>query len=150
MPQKAHLIERENIQISTDKRTREQIAALALAGETTASAVVRAAVNEAYAKKFGRKETVATFTYEQAIRYLCGDPVFQSNDDRRDEARDAITEAVWLLVKEDGNGKGELRDWIAMGDWSPYDLHRLDALAPSALAAEWDEYQRQAQQEATN
>jgi hypothetical protein len=83
MPQKAHLIERENIQISTDKRTREQIAALALAGETTASAVVRAAVNEAYAKKFGRKETVATFTYEQAIRYLCGDPVFQSNDDRR-------------------------------------------------------------------
>jgi hypothetical protein len=150
VPRRAQLIGRATSQFSLDKTAREQIAALARAGETTASAAVRAAVNDAYAEKFGRKKTMTTFTYEQAVRYLCGDPVFQGEDDRRDEARDAITEAVWILVKEKGNGKGELRDWIAMGDWSPYDLHRLDALAPSALAAEWDEYQRQAQREAAN
>lgn len=87
----------------------------------------------------------STFTYEQAIRYLCGDPALRSNDDRRDEAREVITDAVWALAKEDGDGKGEMWDWIAEGDWSPAELARLEAWTPDALAAEWDAYQRQAQ-----
>lgn len=83
--------------------------------------------------------------YEQAVRYLCGDAAQQLGaDDRRDEARDVITDAVWQLVEEDGDGKGELRDWIAEGDWSPAELSRLDAWSAAALAAEWDAYQRAA------
>jgi hypothetical protein len=60
MPRKANLIERERSTYSTDKRTREQIATLARAGETTASAVVRAAVNDAYVKKFGEQSSTTT------------------------------------------------------------------------------------------
>lgn len=84
------------------------------------------------------------FTYEQAIRYLCGDPALQSEDDRRDEARNVVTDAIWALATEEGDGKGEMRDWVAEGDWSPSDLGRLEAFAPDALAVEWDTYQRDA------
>lgn len=88
------------------------------------------------------------FTYPEAIRYLCGDPSLQSDDDRRDEARTVVADAVWVLVKEDGDGRGELYDWIAEGDWAPADLNRMEAFSAEALAAEWDEYQRRAQREA--
>jgi hypothetical protein len=60
MPRKAQLVERATVQFSLDKTAREQIAALARAGETTASAVVRAAVNDAYVKKFGEQPTTTT------------------------------------------------------------------------------------------
>lgn len=87
----------------------------------------------------------STFTYTEAVRYLCGDPALRSDDDRHDEARHIITDAVWALAKEDGDGKSEMHDWIAEGDWSPAELNRLEAWSVEALAAEWDAYQRQAQ-----
>jgi len=85
--------------------------------------------------------------YEQALRYLCGDTTVgdtRPGEDRKDEARDVITDAVWALVTEEGDGKGELRDWIATGDWSPTELNRLEAHSAAALAAEWDSYQQAA------
>lgn len=89
--------------------------------------------------------------YEQAVRYLCGDPALRNDDeDRRDEARDVITDAVGALVKEEGGGKGELRDWIAEGDWSPAQLNQLEAWSAEALAAEWDNYQREARRALEN
>ncbi len=86
--------------------------------------------------------------YEQALRYLCGDTTVgdtRPGEDRKDEARDVITDAVWALVTEEGDGKGELRDWIATGDWSPTELNRLSAWTAQTLAADWDTMQRIAQ-----
>lgn len=92
------------------------------------------------------------FSYTEAIRYLCGDPALRQfyADDRRDEARKVIADAVWALTKEDGDGYGEMYDWIAEGDWSPSMLKNLateTVNSPGALAAEWDEMQRRARVE---
>lgn len=85
------------------------------------------------------------FSYTEAIRYLCGDPSLQSDDDdRRDEARTVITDAVWPLAAEEGDGKGEMWDWIAMGSWSMADLRSPESVTAAAIAAEWDEMQREA------
>jgi len=83
-------------------------------------------------------------SYTEAIRYLCGDRAAYEGQDLRDEARSVITSAVWDLVTEEGDGKGEMWDWIAEGDWSPADLGRMEAYSPAALAAEWNQYQRNA------
>lgn len=87
---------------------------------------------------------MATLSYTDALRYLCGDPALRSDDDRRDEARKVVAGAVWALATEEGDGEGEMYDWVAEGDWSPADLGRLEAFSPEALAAEWDELQRSA------
>jgi hypothetical protein len=91
-----------------------------------------------------QKEKTMKLSYIESVRYLCGDRDAYEGQDLRDEARTVITDAVWGLAKEDGDGKGEMWNWIAEGDWSPADLSRLDAFSPAALAAEWDQYQRDA------
>jgi hypothetical protein len=63
MPRRAILKERATSQFSLDKTAREQIAALARAGETTASAVVRRAVSEMYQRETGRRGAMRTYRY---------------------------------------------------------------------------------------
>lgn len=88
---------------------------------------------------------MATLTYTGALRYLCTHSSITDEEDLCDEAAKVITDAVWALAKEEGDGKGEMHDWIIEGDFSPADLNRLEAYSPEALAAEWDQYQRDGQ-----
>ncbi len=87
---------------------------------------------------------MTTFTYEQAVRYLAGDPALRSDDDRRDEARSIIVDTVWPLTEEDGEGVGEFRDWIAEGSFGDYSTYYPAYQTPECIANEWDEYQRSA------
>lgn len=82
-------------------------------------------------------------TYDEALTILMTGRAHELWSER-DEARQVVTDAVWSLATEEGDGKGEMYDWIAEGDFSPADLARKGAYSADALAAEWDALQRAA------
>lgn len=90
-----------------------------------------------------RKAT--TMTYDEAFTLLCTGRAHPEWDERHHEARETVARAVWAVATEEGDGYGEMFDWIATGDFSPADLERRTAFTAAALAAEWDGMQRDAQ-----
>ena len=84
----------------------EQYALVRCGEARIASFLVRYALEAERMRRKALYEWLETqMSYEEAIRYLCGDPALQDNNARREQARDVITDAVWERAFEEGGGR---------------------------------------------